>query len=212
MREEVIGSARLTAKPWRTVVVDPPWQPTMAIVNGGAPKASPQRHYKTMTVAEIIDIRPAFDAQAHLYVWCLTQHVDWGYQLARAWGAMPITLLTWKKPGLGAGRFRCNTEHVLVARVGDRIGNPFGQGGRHAQATGGTLFEWPRGRHSEKPDEFFDLVERLSPEPRLEMYARQSRNGWTAWGDEVDAPIFAPAPPSPEPARLPDLFAERGEA
>lgn len=187
----------LDARPYRTVVADPPWQPKMAITNGGAPKASPQLRYDTLSVAEIIDLRPRLAPQAHVYIWCLTQHVDWGYDVARAWGAEPITLFTWKKPGLGAGRFRCNTEHVLVARVGDRIGNPFGQGGRHAQATNGTLFEWPRGRHSEKPKDFFDLVERLSPGPHLEMYARGPRDGWAVWGNQSngapleDAPLFA---------------------
>lgn len=174
---------------YRTIVADPPWQPTMAITNGGAPKASPQRFYSTLTVPEIIAMKPAMEKQAHLYLWCLTQHVDWGYEVARAWDCEPITLLTWKKPGLGVGRFRCNTEHVLVARKGDRIGNPFGRGGRHAQATDGTLFEWPRGRHSEKPEEFYQLVERLSPGPYLEMFARRRRDGWDAMGNEIDGDI-----------------------
>lgn len=193
------GEIALPSAIFSTVVVDPPWQPTMAITNGGAPKASPQLHYDTMSVEEIIAHQPLLADQAHVYVWCLTQHVDWGYLVARAWGAEPVTLLTWKKPGLGAGRFRCNTEHVLVARKGNRIGNPFGQGGRHSQATNGTLFEWPRGRHSEKPQEFFNLVERLSPAPRLEMYARRPRPGWTTWGNEaqgmpiMEAPLFAAA-------------------
>ena len=175
----------LNAEAYKTIVADPPWQPIMAAVNGYAPKGSPQHHYETMPLADIIALRPNLAAQAHLYIWCLTQHVDWGYEVCRAWGGQPITLLTWRKPGLGVGRFRCNTEHVLVGRVGDRIGNPFGQGGRHTQATAGTFFEWPRGRHSEKPDEFFALVEQLSPAPRLEMYARAPRDGWNVWGNQV---------------------------
>jgi N6-adenosine-specific RNA methylase IME4 len=150
-------------------------------------KAGPQRFYDTLTVEQIIAHKPDIAPQAH---------VDWGYAVAAAWDAEPITLLTWKKPGLGAGRFRCNTEHVLVGRVGQRAGNPFGQGGRHAQATDGTLFEWPRGRHSEKPQEFYDLVERLSPEPRLEMYARCPRDGWDVWGLEADGSVARePRPP-----------------
>lgn len=161
----------------------------MAITNGGAPKASPQLRYETLSVPEIAALKPSIAAQAHVYIWCLSQHVDWGYEVARAWGAEPIILLTWKKPGLGAGRFRCNTEHVLLARVGSRHGNPFGGGGRYQQATEGTLFEWPRGEHSEKPREFFELVERLSPEPRLEMYARAPRSGWSVWGKEATGDV-----------------------
>lgn len=176
---------------YRTVVADPPWQPTLGATWDSRlrDKAGPQRFYDTMSVDEIIATKPNIADQAHVYIWCLSAHVDWGYQVAAAWGAEPITLLTWKKPGLGAGRFRCNTEHVLVARVGPRAGNPFGQGGRTAQATAGTLFEWPRGRHSEKPQEFFDLVERLSPGPRLEMFARQPREGWDVLGNESDGSV-----------------------
>lgn len=178
---------------YRTVVADPPWQPKMAITNGGAPKASPQRFYDTLSVSQIIDLRPRLAEQAHLYIWGVTQHVDWTYEVARAWEADPIILLTWKKPGVGTGRFQCNTEHVLVARKGNRIGNPFGTGGRHAPATNGTLFEWPRGRHSEKPREFFELVQRLSPPPYLEMYARGPRDGWHVWGNQSNGGTSEPS-------------------
>ena len=177
----------LTAYKYRTVVADPPWQPTLGATWNSrmTDKAGPQRFYDTLSIPEIIALRPGLAEQAHVYLWCVAQHIDWAYEVMRAWETEPIILLTWKKPGLGAGRFRCNTEHVLVGRKGDRIGNPFGQGGRHSQATDGTLFEWPRGKHSEKPKEFFDLVERLSPGPRLEMYARARRNGWVTWGKEI---------------------------
>jgi N6-adenosine-specific RNA methylase IME4 len=103
---ERLTRAMLDARPYRTVVADPPWQPTMAITNGGAPKASPQHHYDTLSVAEIIELRPTLAPQAHVYIWGLTQHMDWAYEVARAWDAEPVTMFTWKKPGLGAGRFR----------------------------------------------------------------------------------------------------------
>ena len=176
----------LNEREWRCVVADPPWRPAMEATNGGAVKASPSRHYDTLGFDEIAKLRPSLAKQAHLYVWCLSPHADWGFDLCRAWGAEPITMLTWHKPGLGAGRFRCNTEHVVVGRKGSRHGNPFGGGGRYQQATAGTCFSWPRGRHSEKPAAFFDLVERLSPGPRLEMYARTIRPGWSAFGNEVE--------------------------
>lgn len=46
-------------------------------------------------------------------------------------------------------------------------------------------WEWPRGKHSEKPEAFLDLVERVSPAPRLEMFARRNRLGWDTWGNEA---------------------------
>ena len=46
-------------------------------------------------------------------------------------------------------------------------------------------FEWPRGRHSEKPEAFLDLVESVSPGPYLELFARRNRLGWDTWGNEA---------------------------
>lgn len=172
---------------FKTIVADPPWQPTMAIINSpashiGAPKASPQRHYQTMSVEEIERLPVPSMKQSHLWLWVLSQHIDWGYRVARAWGFEPLQTITWCKPGLGAGRFQCNTEHVLLCRKGIRQGNPFGM-------TGGTWFQWPRGEHSEKPNDFFSLVERVSPGPYLEMFARKQRLGWAVWGNEVESTI-----------------------
>lgn len=121
---------------------------------------------------------PPTEPKAHLWLWVLNQHVDWGYIVARAWQFEPQQMFTWKKPGLGTGTFQCNTESVLLCRKGGPAGNAF-------RASGGTGFDWPRGRHSEKPAAFFDLVERVSPGPYLEMFARTRRDGWDAFGNEV---------------------------
>lgn len=178
----------LHANFYRAVVVDPPWTPTLHAHNprrATVDKAGPQKHYPTMSLDAICALKPSLAKQCHVYIWVLSQHVDWGYAVASAWGVEPQILLTWAKPGLGAGRFQCNTEHVLVCRGGPRAGNPFGFGGQVAPATGGTWFNWPRGRHSEKPREFFELVEKISPGPFLEMYARSTRPGWAVFGNEV---------------------------
>ena len=180
---------------YRTIVADPPW--SLGLYEGWACrdyKGTGKTKYGLMSVDAIVALRPPVAPQCHLYLWCIAQHVDWAYNVARAWGFNPVILWTWVKDGLGVGRFRCNTEHVLVARHGPRQGNPFGGGGRHCQATSGTAFRWKRLRHSEKPSEFFSLVEQLSPPPRLEMFARKARDGWDVWGDEVrtDVEIFSP--------------------
>jgi len=45
-----------------------------------------------------------------------------------------------------------------------------------------TWFRWPRGRHSEKPPAFLDMVEQVSPGPYVELFARAPRLGWDSWG------------------------------
>ncbi len=167
---------------YRCVVADPPWTPALGSTwkTRYTDKARPQKHYETLTVEEISKMAPTTAPQSHLWLWVLNQHVDWGYVVARAWGFEPWQMLTWCKPGLGTGQFQSNTESVLVCRKGPRQGNPFGK-------TRGTWFNWPRGRHSEKPAEFFDLVEQVSPGPYLEMFARTERSGWDSHGNEVQA-------------------------
>ena len=176
---------RLVSGCWPCVVADPPWTPSLGATwkTRFTDKARPQKHYQTLTVEEICALKPNTPKQAHLWLWVLNQHADWGWTVARAWGFEPWQMLTWCKPGLGTGQFQCNTEQVLVCRKGPRHGNPFG-------ATGGTWHQWPRGRHSAKPGEFYQLVERCSPGPYLEMFARENRPGWTVWGNEIEDDLF----------------------
>ena len=166
----------------RTVLADPPWWPKLhANTVGrreGRYRAGPQRYYSLLTVAQIIALRPETQPKAHLYLWVINQHVDWGYEVARAWGFEPQQMLSWCKAALGTGQFQSNSEHMLVCRKGGPAGNSFGR-------TRGTWFAAPRRRHSEKPDLFYSLIERASPGPFLEMFARKPREGWTQMGDQL---------------------------
>jgi N6-adenosine-specific RNA methylase IME4 len=167
---------------FRTVVADPPWLPTLHRNTVGRRigkyRGGPQRQYRCLDLSEICAMRPVTASKAHLWLWCINQHVDWGYIVARAWGFEPMQMITWVKDGFGTGQFQCNSEQVLLCRKGGPIDNAFGK-------TQGTWFNWRRGRHSEKPEAFFDLVIRVSRGPFLEMFARTTRLGWSSWGDEV---------------------------
>jgi N6-adenosine-specific RNA methylase IME4 len=167
----------------RTVVADPPWWPSLHANTVGRTRgkyrAGPQRYYPLLTVAQIVALRPETQPKAHLYLWAINQHLDYAVTVARAWGFEPQQTLTWCKLGLGTGQFQSNSEQVLVCRKGGPLGNAFGK-------TGGTWFDWPKPhQHSRKPDEMYALVERVSPGPYLEMFARRPRDGWAVWGNEV---------------------------
>ncbi len=88
-------------------------------------------------------------------------------------------MLVWcKKPkGIVVGSFTGTTEYVLFCRRGNL-------GARERQDS--TWFQWPRSNsHSRKPEAFLDLVERVSPGPYLELFARRQRLGWDTWGNEA---------------------------
>lgn len=164
-----------------TIVADPPWDVKAgpAIWGGDAP--SQALEYPTMDVDAIaaLDVRARAADDAHLYLWTINKYVENAYTIARAWGFKPSTLLTWCKPrhgiGLG-GTYVLTTEHVLFATRGSLAAQ---------KRIDTSWFEWPRRAHSVKPIEFYELLETVSPGPYLEMFARQPRDGWEVWGNEL---------------------------
>jgi len=75
---------------FRCIVADPPWWPALhANTKGrtvGPYRAGPQRYYPLLKVDQIEALKPETAKKAHLWLWVINQHVDWGYRVARAWG------------------------------------------------------------------------------------------------------------------------------
>jgi N6-adenosine-specific RNA methylase IME4 len=175
---------------YRCIVADPPWKlDTGPDVFGGTGEAGHDAlAYEQMSLEEIKELPVAARAapDAHLYLWTTNRYVEHAYDVARAWGFKPSVLLVWAKTPRGVGlgdAFRLTTEFILYARRGSL---------EESCIVETTWFDWPRGRHSEKPDGFYALAESVSPAPygtpdRLELFARSARPGWTAWGHEAPA-------------------------
>lgn len=174
---------------YRTIVADPPWEYDEGWpgwTSDGPRKPLP---YSSMTEAEMVElpVRDWLVSEGYLFLWTTNRYLEAAYRVVRAWGCTPSTVLVWcKKPrGLGpGGMFAITTEFVIVAQ---RINSGTNA---HGKRTNGiridtTWFEWPRAEHSRKPEAFLELVERVSPGPYLEMFARRARPGWHVWGDEA---------------------------
>jgi N6-adenosine-specific RNA methylase IME4 len=149
-----------------------------------------------MPLAEIaaLPVADLAEPEAHLYLWTTNRFLEDAYAVARAWGFRPAQLLTWCKPPMGVGfggAFTTTTEFCIFARRGTLA---------HLQREDSSWWRWSRPyehgaiAHSAKPDAFLDMVERVSPEPRLEMFARRARLGWHVWGNEVDSHIQVAGP------------------
>jgi len=173
---------------YRTIVADPPWDVARLESPGAkgfgtnvAPLRSVTLPYPTLSTEEIaaLPVRDLADEIAHLYLWAVNRYVQDTYRIARAWGFRPSTLLVWAKSPMGlgpGGAFSITTEYVLFARRGACPAS---------ERVDSTWWQWKRGRHSEKPGAFLDMVERVSPGPRLELFARTQRLGWDTWGNEA---------------------------
>lgn len=164
--------------PYRTIVADPPWHYEQGGPMTGGWKSFRPPPYSAMR-AEDVAALPVGDLvadHAHLYVWTTNRYLLDARDIATAWGFRHSQTLTWCKPphGIGpGGAFSNTTEFVLYCRRGslpyqDRVDT--------------TWWQWPRRGHSVKPPEFLDVVERVSPGPYVELFARQPRLGWDSWG------------------------------
>jgi N6-adenosine-specific RNA methylase IME4 len=185
-------------KRYRTIVADPPWPikdsgPRTAATGGrwdtsGAGMAGKRSvvPYERLSIdaIEALPVTDFAERDAHLYLWAVNAYLPQAYDVARAWGFKPSTLLTWCKPPMGlglGGTFVNTTEFVLFARRGSLAAQ---------QRVDSTWWRWPRPylgqgpTHSAKPEAFTDLVEQVSPGPYLEMFARRARFGWDYYGDE----------------------------
>lgn len=164
---------------YRTIVADPPWDVQRGPDWGSSGPSRPLG-YPTMGVEEIaaLPVQTLAEKRAHLYVWTINAYIEDTYEVARHWGFRPVVLLTWcKQPhgiGLG-GTFVQTTEHILFCRRGVCPAS---------ERVDSTWWQWQRRDHSVKPDAFMDMVERVSPPPRLEMFARRNRLGWDGWGND----------------------------
>lgn len=164
-----------------TLMADPPWNEA----GGGQIKRGADRHYPLMKTRDIcaLPVREWMRPDAHCYLWVTNNFLPDGLEVLEAWGFRYVTCVTWMKDRAGLGQyFRGLTEHCLFG-VRGRIPYQLTEDGHRLQGVTG-FFEAPRGEHSAKPAAMRRMVERVSPGPYLEMFARQPAPGWTVWGNE----------------------------
>ena len=163
-----------------TILVDPPWP-----LQGG------EKHYRTMSLARIkaLPVGTLAARDAHLWLWTTNALLPKAYEVAEAWGFTVRSPLTWVKFRLGLGgryQLRNATEQLLFCTRGKA---PLGSRSQP------TWFNAPVTEHSRKPAEQFAIIERVSPGPYLELFARrrpESNQPWAVWGDQVDSDIRIP--------------------
>jgi N6-adenosine-specific RNA methylase IME4 len=174
---------------FKCIVADPPWEVKRGSPQGrpfGTQMASQNLPYPTMSVDEIcqLPVQDLADKDAHLYLWTINRYIEDAYLVARAWGFKPSTLLVWAKTpkGLGlGGTYALSSEFCLFSRRGTLPA-------KRREET--NWWHWKRSKHSQKPEEFQDMIESVSQGPYLELFARRKREGWSVWGNEVECDVL----------------------
>jgi N6-adenosine-specific RNA methylase IME4 len=176
------------------ILADPPWQ-FMNRTGKMAPEHKRLSRYDTMDVSAISALPVARVAApvSHLYLWVPNALLPEGLAVMRAWGFNYKSNIVWHKirkdggsDGRGVGFYFRNVTEILL----------FGVRGKNARtlAPGRTQVNYLATRkreHSRKPDEIFNIIEACSPGPRIELFARGLRRGWTTWGNQASE-TYAP--------------------
>lgn len=185
--------AELPKRHFGAILADPPWRFKTYSDKGRsrcpdwrAFRGSPSRRYDTMPMDEILDLPVAQLAAPDccLFLWVSWPMLPDAMRLIEAWGFVyKSCAFDWMKttrsgnPAIGCGYWtRANTEPCLLATRGKPQ--------RLIRDVRMAILE-PRRESGRKPDCVHGRIERLVAGPYLELFARQSRPGWTTWGNEA---------------------------
>jgi len=177
-------AARQTALPnkrYGVIYADPEWRFEVYSRETGMDRAA-DNHYPTSGTDEIC-ARPVADITADdcaLFLWATVPMLPDALRVMAAWGFEYKSHCIWAKDRIGTGYWFRNQHELLL--VGTRGSIP-------APAMGtqiASLVDAPVGKHSEKPDAFYEMIEGYFPSlPKIELNARAARPGWDAWGYEA---------------------------
>ena len=181
-----------SGKKYHTVYADPPWQ-----FSNKTGKVSPEHkrlnRYQTMSVNDIVTL-PVKDItcdEAHLYLWVPNALLPDGLKVLNAWGFTYKSNLIWEKvrkdgepDGRGVGFYFRNVTEILLFGVRTKKKNATFRT-LEAGRSQVNLIRSQKQEHSRKPEEFVSLIERCSPGPYVELFARGKRQNWDMWGKQA---------------------------
>jgi len=160
------------------IYADPPWK----YYWGGSTRGKADVHYPTMTTEEIaaLPVKPCIADDAALFLWATNPILEDALTVMESWGFDYKTNIAWVKEKMGTGFYVRSQHELLLIGIRGHIGVPADEDRLPS------VIHAPAERHSEKPKEVYVRIERMYPKRRyLELFARETRPGWTSWGNEV---------------------------
>jgi len=190
--------AFLAGRRFATILADPPWR-FQNRTGKVAPEHRRLSRYGTLSFAAIgaLPISEAAAEPAHLYLWVPNALLPHGLAVMAGWGFTYRANLVWHKvrkdggsDGRGVGFYFRNVTELLLFGIRGRNARTLPAGRRQVN-----LIATRKREHSRKPDEIYPIIEACSPGPRLELFARGTRDGWSSWGNQAGAE-YAPLWPT----------------
>jgi len=157
------------------IVIDPPWPYGTIRDLESRRVASP---YKELSLDQLKKFELPVAENCVLWLWTTHRFLRDAFDIVDAWGFEYKLNFVWDKEKLGIGNWlRCQTEFCLLATKGKPRWNLTNER---------DILRIPRGRHSAKPDGFYDMVKRLCPTKGkcADIFFRKERLAWKGYGDK----------------------------
>jgi len=170
-------------KKYQTILADPPWEYRNKRT-GGSMESGAASKYPVMPTKAIcrLPVREITDDNSVLFLWATVPLLQDAFCVLTEWGFEYKTAIFWRKiMSLGMGFWFRGQVEVCMMGIKGKI--------RAFRCQKPNFIQAKVSQHSEKPEEIYNLIEEVSPEPRIELFARRRRPGWNCWGNEVESDI-----------------------
>ncbi len=178
------STIELPKKKFDIIHVDPPWHYGGKLqFDKSSNFSSALFKYPTLKTSELKQI-PIIDIAKDdclLFMWTTNPHLAQAIELGKNWGFNFKTVaFVWDKMKHNPGHYTLSSCELCLVFKRGRIPKP--RGARNIKQ----LIRTPRTKHSEKPIEVMEGIEKMFPtQDRIELFARKLRKGWHSWGDEI---------------------------
>lgn len=164
---------------FNVIYADPPWQYDVNFLS-----ASADSYYSTMKTEEICKmVIPSAD-DAILFLWATNPLLQDALLVMESWGFSYKTNMVWVKDKIGLGFYLRGQHELLLIGVKGKIGPP--EESRRVSSVLPSVLVLSSKRHNAKPEKVYEIIEYMYPNAKyLELFAREKRRGWEAWGHEL---------------------------
>lgn len=181
-KQEIANAVFSSDGPFDVVVIDPPWD-TQKIDREERPNQD-AFDYPVMTEEQLAEFWPKeitskLTTDVHVFCWTTQKFLPATLRLLDKWSLKYVLVMVWHKSGgfqpVGLPQYNC--EFIVYARQGAPIfidtKNFF------------CCFTGERREHSRKPDEFYDVIRRVTGGSRIDVFSREQREGFAQYGNEI---------------------------
>lgn len=160
---------------YEVIIADPPWKYQFA----ESSNREIENQYPTMELKDICNLKLPNIKNSVLFLWVTSPKLEEGIEVLNSWGYTYKTSMVWVKNKIGMGYYARSRHEFLLIGVQGKIGVP------EPEDRPNSVIEAPRTGHSKKPD-IYQMIEKMYPNRKyLEMFARNTRDNWDNWGNEI---------------------------